>query len=168
MTLYYIDEALRNLLDAAIDPETGEVKEDEDLWAELDRLQLTREEVIEQMGLEYKNLDAEAEACRKEARALTERARRLECRRETIKGQLATALDGEKFSTGRVAFTFRRVTTGEVTDRAVFMDWAENGHKIYLRYKEPEIDKLQLTNALKAGVEVPGAELQTRKSMSIK
>ena len=167
MTLYEIDWQIAGFLANAADPDTGELPDNDEIWAELDRLQMAREAVIEQMGLAYKNYDAEAKACRNEARALLERARKLETSAESIKGAVANALDGQKFSTGRVAFSFRKVTTGEVIDRATFMDWAEM-HDVYLRYKEPEIDKLQLTNALKAGVKIPGAELQTRQSMSIK
>lgn len=168
MTLYYIDERIRAFLADAADPDTGELPADAEFWESLDSLQMERETLIEQLGLGYKNALAEAKACRDEARTLTDRARRLEATCESIRGQLANALEGQKFSTGRVSFTFRKVTTAEITNEAAFLDYAEQGHEHLIRYKTPEVNKRELEAALKAGQTIPGAELQTRQSMSIK
>ena len=38
----------------------------------------------------------------------------------------------------------------------------------YLRYKEPELDKKRVTDALKAGEVVPGCELVEKQNIQIK
>lgn len=168
MTLYEINTQLAALLAEAIDPETGEIPEDVDLWAELDRLNLYHDDIIEQMALDYKNRTAEAEACRKEAKTLLERARHLEAVAETIKDQLAFELNGQKFSTGRVSMNWRKSKTTEITDKAAFLDFAENGHDHLLKYREPEPDKTAIYNAMRGGASIPGVEIVEHNNMSIK
>lgn len=168
MTLYEINTQLAALLADAIDPETGEIPEDVDLWAELDRLNMYHDDVLEQMALDYKNRTAEAEACRKEAKTLLERARRQEAVADTIKAQLAFELNGQKFSTGRVSMNWRKSKTTEITDKAAFLDFAENGHDHLLKYREPEPDKTAIYNAMRGGVSIPGVEIIEHNNMSIK
>ena len=169
MTLYNINTELAAALaniEAAIDPDTGELPED---YADyIERLNMAREDAIEGLALEYKNRIAEAKACRAEAAALTDRARKLEAGAENIMAIVSRELQGEKFSTGRVAVSWRKSTKAEVTNEAVFLDWAETGHEQLLRYQRPEVDKVLLKNALLAGETIPGAELVTRQNMSIK
>lgn len=169
MTLYNINAELAAALasiEDAIDPETGELPEG---YADyIEALTMRREDAIEQMGLEYKNRTAEAKACREEANALLDRARRLEGSAEHIKAIVASELAGQKFSTGRVSVSFRTVKTAEIVNEAALLDYAEQGHEHLIRYKTPDVNKREVEAALRAGMEIPGAELQIRQSMSIK
>lgn len=157
MTLFDINKAILEF-DYEIDEETGEI-----LNAEaLDALQLAREEKIEGVGLWIKNLQAEAEAVKKEKDAMAERQRRLEKKAESLKDYLAYALQGEKFSTPRIAMSWRKSESVLIPDEALLDDRFVNITMI----KKP--DKKLIKDTLKAGREVPGAELVTKQNLQIK
>ena len=157
MTLFDINKAILDF-DYQIDEETGEILNAEDL----DALQLAREEKIEGVGLWIKNLQAEAEAVKKEKDAMADRQRRLEKKAESLKHYLEWALQGEKFSTPRIAMTFRRSESVSIPDEALLDDRFMNITMV----KKP--DKKLIKDTLKAGREVPGAELVTKQNLQIK
>ena len=160
MKLYEINAALEELLNQQ-DPETGELTCD---LEQLDALMMERDEKLEGLALYVKNADAEAKAIREEEKALAERRRSLENKAERAKGFLAEQLAGEKFSTPKVAVSYRKSEQVEVS-MAFF---TEESNERFLRFKDPEADKTAIKAALKAGETVPGAELVTNLNMQIK
>lgn len=162
MRLYEVNAALEELLNQQ-DPETGELTCDLD---QLDALMMERDEKLEGLALYVKNADAEAKAIREEEKALAERRRSLENKAERAKGFLAEQLAGEKFSTPKVAVSYRKSKAVEINETA-FWPWAVD-HTEYVRRKDPEPDKAAISAALKSGQEIPGAELVETLSMSIK
>lgn len=157
MTLFEINKAILEF-DYEIDEETGEI-----LNAEaLDALQLARDEKIEGVGLWIKNLTAEAEAVKKEKDAMADRQRRLEKKAESLKNYLVYALQGERFSTPRIAISWRKSESVLIPDEALLDDRFVNITMI----KKP--DKKLIKDTLKAGREVPGAELVTKQNLQIK
>ena len=157
MTLFEINKAILEF-DYEIDEETGEI-----LNAEaLDALQLARDEKIEGVGLWIKNLQAEAEAVKKEKDAMADRQRRLEKKAESLKNYLVYALQGERFSTPRIAISWRKSESVLIPDEALLDDRFVNITMI----KKP--DKKLIKDTLKAGREVPGAELITKQNLQIK
>lgn len=163
MRLYEINAALEELLNQ-VDPETGELVCDMDA---LEALSIEREEKLEGLALYCKNLTAEAEAIRNEEKALAERRRSLENKAERAKGFLAEQLSGEKFSTPKVAVSYRTSKAVEITDEESFWAYAFK-HPGFIRQKQPEADKTAIGAALKNGQEIPGAELIEKLNMSIK
>lgn len=157
MTLFEINKAILEF-DYEIDEETGEILNAEDL----DALELARDEKIEGVGLWIKNLQAEAEAVKKEKDAMADRQHRLEKKAESLKGYLAWALQGEKFSTPRIAMSWRKSESVLIPDEALLDDRFVNVTMV----KKP--DKKLIKDTLKAGREVPGAELVTRQNLQIK
>lgn len=157
MTLFDINKAILEF-DYEIDEETGEILNAE----ELDALELARDEKIEGVGLWIKNLQAEAEAVKKEKDAMADRQRRLEKKAESLKNYLAWALQGEKFSTPRIAMSWRKSESVLIPDEAALDDRFVNIQMI----KKP--DKKLIKDTLKAGLEVPGAELVTKQNLQIK
>lgn len=157
MTLFDINKAILEF-DYEIDEETGEILNAE----ELDALELARDEKIEGVGLWIKNLQAEAEAVKKEKDAMADRQRRLEKKAESLKNYLAWALHGEKFSTPRIAMSWRKSESVLIPDEALLDDRFVNIQMI----KKP--DKKLIKDTLKAGLEVPGAELVTKQNLQIK
>ena len=157
MTLFDINKAILEF-DYEIDEETGEILNAE----ELDALELARDEKIEGVGLWIKNLQAEAEAVKKEKDAMADRQRRLEKKAESLKNYLAWALKGEKFSTPRIAMSWRKSESVLIPDEALLDDRFVNIQMI----KKP--DKKLIKDTLKAGLEVPGAELVTTQNLQIK
>jgi len=161
MTLYEIDRAIMNLSD----PETGEITD----FDALDNLSMERERKIENIACFYKNLVSDAAAMKAEEDALEERRKVTENRAKRLKEYLSYTLQGEKFQTAKCAVSFRKTTSVSVLDPSCAIEWAEmNGHKECVKYKAPEISKAEIAKLLKAGVDVPGAELVQSLSVGVK
>ena len=153
MTLYEIDQAIME----CVDLETGEIIDTE----QLDKLQMERDDKLENVACWIKELKVEAEALKAEKQVLAERQKVAENKMESLKKYLAYALDGKAFETTRASVTFRKSQAVEITD---IYKLDEN----YLRYKEPEADKTAIKEALKAGKTVAGATLVENTSVIIK
>ena len=160
MTLYNINAQLEALLEQ-VDPETGELLCDMD---QLEALSLERDRKLEGLALYIKNRDAEAKAIREEEKALADRRHSLERKAERARDFLSRMLAGEKFSTPRVAVSWRKSEAVEIG----MSFFSADGNERFLRYKNPEPDKAAIKAALKAGEEITGAELVTNLNMSIK
>ena len=63
MSLYWVDNAIYNLYDEFVDPETGELTDPEAFAARYAELSISREEIIENTLLLYKNCVSEAPYC---------------------------------------------------------------------------------------------------------
>lgn len=159
MKLYEIDQAILE----CIDPETGEV--DEERLAEL---QLAKTEKIEQLLLWKKDLDAEAKAIADEIKTLTERKQAAEKKAESLKSYVKYILNGEKFSTPRVAVSYRKVSSVAITDEEGFIRWAQENNSELLTYKDPTISKTAVKAAIEAGEDLPGASIETKQQIIIK
>lgn len=157
MTLYEIDKALMDF-EFEIDEETGEILN----AADLDELNLAREQKIENIGLYIKNLEAEKEAVKHEKDNFADRQKRLEKKIESLKGYLTYALDGQKFSTPKVAVSFRKSESVLVKDKWLIPDSYMNLSVV----REP--NKTAIKNALKRGEEINGVELLEKRNISIK
>lgn len=156
MTLYELDKAI---MDFELEVnEDGEVLNIQDL----DDLKMEREKKLEGVGLWIKNLEAEKEAVKHESDNLADRAKRLGKKIDGLKGYLAYALDGQKFSTPKVAVSFRKSESVNIPDEMLIEDKFCN---ISVQRKP---DKTLIKNALKNGEEVKGAELVTKSNISIK
>lgn len=158
MNIYEIDNAMFSL----IDEETGEIKD----YEAFEELQMQREEKIENTALWYKNLVAESKAIREEEKALAERRKSLENKAESLKNFVNRTLNGNKFSTSKVAISYRKSTAVEVDDE--FIDYAMKNNSDLLTYKQPEPNKAVIKEMLRGGFDIPHAELVERNNMSIK
>lgn len=152
MTLYQIEHALLE----CIDFETGEINEE--AYA---ALQIARDEKIEATALVIKNLDAEIVALKEEKKAFEERIKRAEKSRDTCKKRLTETLAGEKFSTTKVAISFRKSESLEVAENAVIPE-------VFLKYAEPTVNKDLLKKAVKAGNVFDGVQIIEKQNIQIK
>lgn len=156
-TLWEIDKAIMDW-EMEIDPETGEILN----YEELDNLNIERDKKIEGIGLYFKNVSAEAEMVKAEAKNLTERYKRLENKAESLKKYLAYALQGEKFSTPRLAVSYRKSESVEIGPDFVYnKKWCE----VSTTYKP---DKKKLKDAIKSGKEIAGVKLIEKQNISVK
>lgn len=154
MNLYEIDQAIMDCLDE----ETGEVID----LDKLNTLMVEREKKIEGVALWYKNLAAEEEMCKKEKKAFEEREKRAKTKKESLKKWIASALNGQKFSTSKCAITFRK------SEQVLMMDDATVPEE-YQRIKTSvEPDKDAIKEALKNGQVIPGFALQQNLNATIK
>ena len=156
MTLYELDKAIADF--------ELEVNEDGEVLNidELDELQLARDQKIEGISLWVKNLEAEKEAVKHEKDNFADREKRLGKKIESLKGYLTYALDGQKFSTPKVAVSFRKSESVHITDEYLIPD----EYKIFTVVKKP--DKGVIKDALKKGKEIMGVELVEKQNVSVK
>ena len=112
MTLYEIDQNIMALID-----EDGEITNPE----AFDELQITRSEKLEGIACWIKNLNADIKAIKDEEERLKERRIHLVNKVSSLSGYLEHALNGEKFSTPRVAISYRTSSAVEITDNVAFV-----------------------------------------------
>lgn len=164
MNLYEIDRQIQELIENSVDPETGELTLDP---AELDALQMEREAKIENLACYVKNLTADAKAIKAEEQALSERRKAAENKAERLKRYLSDALAGEKFSTSRVAISWRKTNAVQLDENLFLSSTANELIPGAITY-EPKISKTAIKKAIEQGQTVIGAELVSNMSMSIK
>ena len=158
MTLYEIDQNIMSLLN-----EDGEITDPE----AFDALQITRSEKLEGIACWIKNLNADIKAIKDEEERLKERRIHLVNKVSSLSGYLEHALNGEKFSTPRVAISYRTSAAVEITDNVAFVDWAKSYDPSLLHIKA-EPNKTAIKNALNGGMDIPLAQIVERKSMQVK
>lgn len=144
LTLYEIDNALYSL----IDEETGEVAD----YEAFEKLSMARDKKIENTALMIKNLEAEAEAIKKEKLSLEARQKTALNQANRLRQNLQMALDGEKFKTAKVSLFFKRSHRVEITDLSKIPDE-------YLKFVAPTPKKDDIREAINNGVVIDGAEL---------
>ncbi len=153
-SLYDIDQAILG----CVDLETGEIIDPE----LLDALHMERQAKIEGVALWIKNLAADAVAYKAEKEAFAEREKAALKKVESLKNWLAQALEGQKFTTGRCAVTFRRSEAVDIVDEEAIP-------KEYLTEKTTYApNKTAIKEAIKAGAEISGCMLVKKCNPTIK
>ena len=163
MKLFDIDERLAACVkldeSRVVDTESGEIIDLEAIAA----LEMERDKKIENLGCWYKNLLAEAEALKAQKNAFAEREKAKKAKAESLKGFPGRYLNGKKFESAKVAMSFRKSEAVEF-DAKCIGDVPEE----FLKFKDPELDKVAVKKAIKAGETVPGCELVARQNLQIK
>lgn len=161
MTLYEIAEAIAKCVkineDQAVDTETGEIIDIE----ALESLEMERDQKIENIACWIKNLNSDAEQIRQEELKLAARRKACTNKAESLKNYLQMFLDGQKWKSPKVAISYRK---SEVVD----CQNLELVPEIYLKFKDPELDKVGIKKAIKAGEEIAGCSLVEKQSMVLK
>lgn len=163
MKLFDIDEKLAACVkldeSRVVDTESGEIIDLEAIAA----LEMERDKKIENLGCWYKNLLADAEALKAQKNVFAEREKAAKAKAESLRGFLGRYLNGKKFETAKVAMSFRKSEAVEF-DAKCIGDVPEE----FLKFKDPELDKVAVKKAIKAGETVPGCELVARQNLQIK
>ena len=163
MKLFDIDEKLAACVkldeSRVVDTESGEIIDLEAIAA----LEMERDKKIENLGCWYKNLLSDAEALKAQKNAFAEREKAAKAKAESLRGFLGRYLNGKKFETAKVAMSFRKSEAVEF-DAKCIGDVPEE----FLKFKDPELDKIAVKKAIKAGETVPGCELVQRQNLQIK
>lgn len=144
-SLYEINQRIME----CVDPETGELIDPESLEA----LVMEKELKIENVALWIKNLQSDALAYKAEKEAFAKREAAANAKAESLKGWLAMALAGQKFSSTRCAVSFRKSEKVEVDD----VDSLPAELKTQKVTFDP--DKKAIKALLKEGKEVSGCRL---------
>jgi len=165
MTLYEINKAIEDAIlniYAQVDEETGEIPDD--AMQALNDLQMARDEKLDNIGCFIKNLEAEAKALKEEEQALYSRRKVKENEIERLKAYVVSNLNGQKFESARVCFSFRK-------SKAVVIDEAyiENIPSEYLIAQEPKIDRKALKADIESGKNLDGiAHIEEKQNLQIK
>ena len=153
-SLYEIDQSILE----CIDQETGELIDPE----RLESLFMERNQKIENVALWIKNLQSDALAFKAEKEAFAEREKAATKKAEQLKAWLAQILEGQKFSTGKCAVSFRKSTKLEVLDEYLIPG------KYMVQTVTYKPDANIIKEAIRHGDEVPGCRLVENLNTQIK
>lgn len=153
MNLFEINEEIMKCVDA----ESGEIIDTE----KLEQLQMEETSKIENIACWIKNLLSDAEALKVQKQTFADRQKAVENKAESLKKYLSDYLAGQKFSTDKVAISFRKTSSVNVTDMSALPEE-------YLKFAEPTPDKTAIKNAITSGKKISGEEILENQSISIK
>lgn len=169
MKLYEVNQMIEGIFEQLVDPETGEVVENEALLAQLDSLQMERSRILEYLAKLVLNTRSQVAALKEEEKRLKERRASLERKDSRLMEILDRECAGEKTDCGVATVCYRKTTKVEVGDDTAAVSWLmENGHSQCYRVPAPEISKTEVKKLLSAGTEIPGVALVQDYSCSLR
>ena len=162
MTLYEIKEQFLTVLNGlSIDEDTGEL-----IGADaLDAIESEFQDKAVAIGCYIKELCAEAAAIKAEETELEKRRKSRENKAEKLKAYLAETMQtlGKEFvEDPKLRISFRPSAAVEATDETLIP--AEYWKETVTR----KMDKKKISDAINAGISVPGAEIVKRQNLQIK
>ena len=154
MTLYDINEEMRECIRYTVDPETGEVLGEEIDYNALRQLEMEKDAKCDNICAWAKEYDASAEVLAAEIARL--QARKKSCERNAfgLRQYLAAGLQGKNRKTARYSMHFRKGIFLDVVDRK----------RVPMEYKkerismEPDTEKIR--QAYMDGKSVPGIQVR--------
>lgn len=155
MKLYEIKAELESCWDS----DTGEILDIE----KLEQMEMAYYEKAENIAKYIKNLNADIEALKKEKQEFAKRQSVKEHKVDSLKKYLSGVLNGEKFETTDVKISYRKSEALEIDNLEDLYKTASD----YIDYK-PEIKKSELKKAIKDGVEISGAHIETKNNIQIR
>lgn len=162
-------KSLRDLVetDCEFNEETGEVINNDDILSELfNGLQLKLSDKLDNSAYVIKELEANADALKIEAKRLSDRASHLSKNAEQLKKLMSLALSesgDDKLKTDKFTFSFRKSETVEID----VLITPEDFDRKFIRIKR-EFDKTKIKTALKNGEVIEGASLKENSNFQIK
>ena len=163
-SLYAIGEELESVLSsfsACFDPQTGEVT-DPDAFAvasaKMEALQASFADKAEAVAAWIDKQSALAAALKAREEAIAERRRAMENSADRMKVYLKSML--EKTGVKKVEGPLFRISLAKAPAAVQVLDETQIPLGYFIQ-QDPKLDKRALRDALKAGVEVPGAKLLT-------
>ena len=153
MNLYDIDNAILS----CVDMETGEIIDAE----KLDELKMEKEQKIRNIACWVKELNAEAEALKKQKDSFAAREKAAKNKAESLKAYLSSYLGGKAAKGTEYQISFRASQATEITDEDAIPS-------AFFIPQPGKLDKDGLLKALKGGAVIPGAHLIERKNIQIK
>ena len=162
MQLYRIANGIKNCFkvdeNAVINGETGEVF-DADY---LDQLKMKKEAKVDNIACWIKELEAEAEALKKQEEGFAVRRKRAERRAASLKDYLTFWVGGENLKLKRSEVRWRKSTSVTIMDENAIPE-------TFKKQKITEVvDKAGIKDALKKGNFVDGAVLTEKQNIQIK
>lgn len=153
------------------DEETGEVFFTTD---DLDDLNEALDNKFESLSGIYQMYESKANALKIRSKDVADAAKSFEKKAENIKNYLNNLMKvngRDKVEVGDKKISYRKSVSSNITNEKELLEWinsSEENQQKYFNYKEPEISKKELTNAVKAGEKIPGFELVENQNLQIK
>ena len=177
MNLYDIDERLRILEEYAVDSETGELLEGEELAKLYNEVQMSLVDKLENTACFIKNLLSDAEQIKAEEEKLAKRRKHKEKLAENLKNYMNGyismqfmnedgEIDGEalhkyKFETPRTKLSYRKSDVVEILDESKLP-------KEFIKVETKTSPmKAEIKKAIKNGAIVEGATVVTKNNLTI-
>lgn len=171
MKLYEINAELEKAIDELdFDFETGEMGEnyDDALFQKVQELSIERTELLQYLAKVALNTKAEAEAVKYEMDRLAKRKKTLDNRYASLVNILDRECAGEKTDLGVATVSYRSTAKVEIADEIACLAWLkDNNHKEAFKVEE-KINKTELKAIIKKEGDVPGAEIVSSKSCSLR
>lgn len=167
MKLYEIADQYQQML---MEMEEYELPE-EVILNTMECIQDTADEKIDTIASIIKNLTGDIKALKEESAALAARAKTKQNNVDRLEKYLSSYLplvgyDTKPFENNHHKVSFRKSAQVEVLPE--FIQWASQNAEDLLRYKDPEPDKTKIKEAIKAGEDLPFAQIVERRNLQIK
>jgi len=168
LKLYEIEQSLLELLQAI---ESGDIPS-EAIADTLESVEGDYNTKIDNIACYIKALRSEAEAIKREADTLTERAKAKQNHADRLKQYIFDSmakLNKDKIETARNALQIRNTPPAvKISDETEFIAWAQENADDLLDYKPPTIKKTAVKNYINAGNTIAGVTLESGKTLAIK
>jgi len=161
MNLFEIDSIYRNVLDRAkAIAEENEGVIPDDLSAELDAIEMTREQKMENVVKAHKNESALADMIKDEIKTLQSRFASHENSAEWLKKWLSMFVSpGEKYEFGSGKISWRKSSS-------VIVDETQLPDEYFKVVRSPM--KSEIKDAIKAGATIQGVSIEEKQNIQIK
>lgn len=161
MKLYEVNQAIADIFDQMVDPETGEIITESDaLMAQLETLQMERSSILSYLAKLVLNNRAEQASLKEEERRLKERRTRLEKKENRLMQVLDRECAGQTTDCGVATFRYRKTSRVDIADAAKVIHWLKrNKHHDCYRIPEPEVSKTEVRKLLVSGENIPGVTI---------
>ena len=161
MNLYQINSLIENF-EFKYDEDTGVVLN----MDELDQLNISKNEKIENITLFIKNLKADVKAIDDEIKALESRKKAKNNKIDNLSSYLLMALNGAKFETSKCKISFRKSTQVVIDDEIGFIDMFGKTEMVKEEVKKT-INKKAVKTYLNDHASI-FAHLETKENIQIK
>ncbi|HIF06998.1 MAG TPA: siphovirus Gp157 family protein [Gemmatimonadetes bacterium] len=161
MRLFEIVDGVQHILELGTDRETGEISNF--TLKRLDELELTLDEKLTNTALYLKGVEAERDAVKKAAQELSDRAKIHTRQADRLRKYLSDNME----RVGHEGLSDPRVKLGWRSSTAVVVD-ADASLPVELLCVKTAPDKKAIGDLLKAGTEVEGCRLETRRNLQVK
>lgn len=166
MKLYEISDSYKALIEMI---ENNDGLDEQAIAETVEAIDMAFEDKADNIASLVKSLQAEADAITAERNALMAREKSKKAAADRLKEYLNNnmqKLGKAKIETARNIIFYRKSAAVEL--KSGFMEWAAKNAGDLLTYKEPEPSKKLIAERLKAGQEIPFAEIVERQNIQIR
>ena len=166
--IYPINQMIEELLNQAVDEETGELRyTEEEMEHKIEELQISFDEKVDSLCNAAKNAKAEAADIKDEKMRLAKRQSSAEKSYERARNYIGFLLQGEKYKNARHNVYYMQTPPSLVVDdNAELIGWLKMNAPGLLN--EPTLRTADIVSAMKNGMQIPFAHLEQDKVVVVR